>query len=83
MSEDGPLCKYLAIALLRDLVNYKLKLEDAPCSAETHFDRAIFLLSEHCATLKNIDAEMIAVVNSAREHMVFYHKEAKEPWPHE
>jgi len=38
--------KYFSMVILRDLVNYKLKLDDAPCSAETHLDHAIFLLSE-------------------------------------
>lgn len=69
------------MAILRDLVNYKLKLDDAPCSAETHLDHAIYLLSEQCSDLKNIDQEMIQVVADSREHMAFYHKEAKEPWP--
>lgn len=73
--------KYLAMGILHDLVNYKLKLDDAPCSAETHLDHAIFLLSEQCSDLKNIDQEMIQVVTDSREHMAFYHKEAKELWP--
>lgn len=73
--------KYLAMGILRDLVNFKLKFDDAPCSAETHLDHAIFLLSEQCADLKNIEEEIVQVVNDSREHMAFYHKEVKNPWP--
>jgi len=73
--------KYLAAAILRELANYKLKLDDAPCSAVSHFDHAVFLLSEECADLNIEDPEMIQTINDSREHMAFYYEEAKEPLP--
>lgn len=73
--------KPAAQIILANLVNYVLKRDDAPCSAQTHFDHAIYLLSEMCYDRKNWDSEAIAVVNSSREHMAFYHQNAKNPWP--
>lgn len=73
--------KSAAQIILANLVNYVLKREDNPCSAQTHFDHAIYSLSEMCYDRTNWDNEVIAVVNDSREHMAFYHEEAKKPWP--
>jgi hypothetical protein len=73
--------KPAAQIILANLANYIVKLDDAPCSAESHFDHAVFLLSEMCYDRKDWDAEIIAAIQDSREHMAFYHKEAENPWP--
>lgn len=73
--------KPTAQIILANLANYKLKLEDAPCSAESHFDYAIYILSELCADWNPSDQEIIQTIRDSREHMAFYHKQAKKIWP--
>lgn len=73
--------KSAAQIILANLANYIVKLDDAPCSAESHFDHAVFLLSEMCYDRKDWDDEIIAAIRDSREHMAFYHPAAKNPWP--
>lgn len=74
-----PVCS--AQVVLANLASYVLKLEDAPCSAQSHFDHAVFALSEMCGDWTPSDIEVVQVIRDAREHMAHYFERAKEPWP--
>lgn len=74
-----PVCS--AHVALANLTSYVLKLDDAPCSAQSHFDYAIFALSEMCGDWNPSDADAVKVIRDAREHMAHYFEKAKAPWP--
>mgnify|MGYP003554381785 CR=1 FL=1 len=74
-----PICS--AQVVLANLTSYVLKLVDAPCSAQSHFDHAIFALSEMCRDWNPSDADVVKVIRDAREHMAHYFEKAKAPWP--
>lgn len=71
----------LAREVLANLAMYSLKLDDAPASASEHFDKALFLLSEKCREWQPSDADVVAVIRGAREHMAYYFADADKPWP--
>lgn len=73
--------KPTAEIILSNLANYIVKLDDAPCSAQSHFDYAVFLLSEMCYDRKDWDKEIIAAINDSRAHMSYYYEKAKNSWP--
>jgi hypothetical protein len=68
-------------AIFSNLMECILKQTDAPCSAQAHLDRVLFILSERCSWVPT-DPEVIRIVRDAREHMAHYFEEAKKPWPH-
>jgi hypothetical protein len=76
-----PICSIHVV--LANLALYVLKLEEAPCSAQSHFDHAMFALSEMCTDWKPSDSEVIKVIQEAREHMALYFEKAKTPWPNQ
>jgi hypothetical protein len=65
---------------LANLANFVLKQEDAPCSAESHLNHAIFVLSEMSAGWRPKDEDICKVIRDAREHMAHYFDDAKKPW---
>ena len=67
--------------ILANLASYILKLEDAPCSAQSHLDHAIFILSEMCKDWTPLDNDVLTVIRDAREHMSTYFEDAKLEWP--
>jgi|688.fasta_scaffold821981_1 hypothetical protein len=68
--------------VLSNLVEFIIKFNEAPASAETHLDTAIFLLSEESGDWKPIDdPAILEVIRSSREHMAHYYEAAKKPWP--
>ena len=68
-------------AALSNLVNFVLKFDEAPASAQAHLDHAIFILSEMEPGMKAADEEVRQVVLDAREHMSYYFDQAKTDWP--
>jgi len=63
------------------LANFILKEEDAPCSAQSHLDYAVSVLSELVVDWDPRDEDIKRVILEAREHTAFYHQWAKKPWP--
>lgn len=78
---EGPMTKPAAEIILANLASYIVKLDDAPCSAQSHFDYAVFLLSEICSNWKPTDPEIIAAIQDSRAHMSYYYSSAKNSWP--
>ncbi len=66
---------------LTHIANFCLKQEDAPCSAQSHLDYAIALLSQESGNWNPQDEEIRKIIVEAREHTAYYHAWAKEPWP--
>ncbi len=59
--------------VLSNLVSGVAKLDDAPASAETHFDSAINELAKATDWRPN-DPELRAIIDDAMEHMALYGK---------
>jgi hypothetical protein len=57
--------------VLSNLVSGISKLNDAPASAETHFDSAINALA-NATEWRPTDAELVAIIEHAVTHMAFY-----------
>ncbi len=66
---------------LAHIANFCLKQDDAPCSAQSHLDYAIALLSEESGDWNPQDEEIRKIIVEAREHTAYYHAWAKKPWP--
>ncbi len=58
--------------ILSDILNYLIKLEDAPASAQTHMDHVIFMLSRKY-DIDSFDDDEKEILKSAREHMSYYY----------
>lgn len=63
------------------ITNFILKQEEAPCSAQSHLDYAVAVLSEASPEWSPKDEEIKKVILDAREHIALYHIWAKKPWP--
>jgi hypothetical protein len=73
--------KPAAEIILANLANYVVKLDDAPCSAQSHFDYAIYMLSEICRDWQPSDKEIIEAIRDSRAHMSYFYPNAKNSWP--
>lgn len=63
------------------ICNFVAKENDAPCSAQSHLDYAIALLSQHSTewrTSQTIDEEIKNIILDAREHIGLYHSWARD-----
>lgn len=58
---------------LAHIANFCLKQDDAPCSAQSHLDYAITLLSEESGDWNSQDEEIRKIIVEAREHIAYYH----------
>ncbi len=72
---------YTAQNALANLVNYMLKREDAPASAEAHLSHCVFVLSEMARDWKLRDEEVVKTIKDSRDHMAYYFPDAKKDWP--
>lgn len=72
---------YTAQNALANLVNYLLKRDSAPISAESHLDYCIFVLSEMAQDWSPKDFEVVEAIKDSRFHMAHYFPDAKKDWP--
>ena len=62
--------KFILLHLLRSQV----KLDDAPASAQSHFDLAIVELDKLIEDYQDSDPECNQVLTEAKEHITMYHQ---------
>lgn len=65
------------LQLLKDIVNADLKSQDAPASAQSHLDRAIYNLYLICGMPKEVTTEFAQRVIDAAEELSYYARTAE------